>query len=137
MKDDELRIYEIKWYNMINVFFKHSPNPAKLYDYIEMLGYIFDCNQLILRRATVLVVQDNYNIRPRRAELAILLVNQGSSIRKACRELNISPTTYYNNRDKVTKGEVSIAPRYPIELMDDIIKCMDGMKNLLNIINID
>lgn len=120
---------------MINEFFKYTSDPLALYDWIELLSSMFDCNGLILRRATEIAVLNEYQYRPHPMEYTMLLVMSGQGVRQVCRDQQVSTSTYYSYKRKVDDGIMNVSPKYPEGYRADIIKCMRGLQKLITIVD--
>lgn len=99
MNDTERkRLHEILFWYVIKRLLK-STNPIKLYDFMESLSVIAECDTLVLRSCVQLVLMNDVHNRPRHAETVRLFSMAGMHVRDICKITNMSMSTYYKYKD--------------------------------------
>ena len=92
------RLHEILFWYVIKRLLKHT-NPIKLYDFMESLSVVAECDTLVLRSCVQIVLMNDVHNRPRHAETIQLFSKAGMHVRDICKLTNMSMSTYYKYKD--------------------------------------
>ena len=135
MNKYEERLYEIKFYDFVNKFFKNVDNPKRIYDFLELMSDMLGIDYLMLRSATKRCIMDEYHIRPMKDEVVVLYDFLDRGVRPTCRKLGINTGSYYYSIKKYEAGSVNINPRFTDKERTAIITMMKQLHKLLTVLD--
>ena len=134
-KEYEERLYEIKFMEFINKFFKNCHSPTRVYDFIEVLCDTLGVPYLVMHSATQRCILGEHKIRVLPEEKIILYVLMGNGIRPTARKLNINTGTIYYHMKKYESGDMDVSPKFPPHERREIMSMMKQLSALLHIID--
>lgn len=134
-KEYEERLYEIKFIEFINKFFKNAHNPTRVYDFIEILCDTLGESYLIMHSATQRCILNEHKIRVRPEEKIILYVLMDYGIRPTAKKLGCNTGSIYYHIKKYESGLIDIEPRFPPKERTAIMSVMKQLSALLHILD--
>lgn len=125
------RFAELRFRHLIHKYFGSEPDTSRLYQFIELLSYIFNLNQLQLNAACTSALND-YPLSLKK-ELALMYTSQHVPIVELCKTIKLSPPTYYEIIEERRLGDIELFPRYNSKQTREIVKLMSKLDLLLSL----
>lgn len=124
------RINELRFRHLMLKFFGKDSNPEKMYQFVEMLGYLFNLNQERLKSAALETIHDTYPGIKR--EIVMAMLYKKVPVLQICKTLHISPPTYYEYIELWRMGDFEMYPKYNKNQTKELIKLMAKLDILLD-----
>lgn len=135
MNQYEERLYEIKFFDLVNKFVRNSNANHKVYDFMELLSEMTGSDYLMLRSATKRCIMNEFLIRPSKHEVVVLYSKLDYGVRPLCRKMGMNTGSYYYIMKQYEAGDVNITPRFPEKERAAILKMILQLTNLLKILD--
>lgn len=107
---EQIRLDEITFYKYIQFIFKINPNPIRVYEFIEILGSMTECNIIIMNSIVSDMMCEGNKYKANKQEYIYLLSKSRLTVRAVCARLKITQKTYYQNlykEDLVIKHNIT------------------------------
>ena len=125
------RFAELRFRYLVHKYFGSEPDTSRLFQFIEMLCYIFSLNQIQLNAACLAALND-YSIIYKK-EMALMMTHQKVPVIQLCKTLKLSPPTYYEIIEARQYGDIEIYPQYTERQTKEIIRLMAKLDLLLSL----
>lgn len=125
------RFAELRFRHLIFKYFGSEPDTSRLMQFMELLCYIFNLNQIHLNSACLSALND-YSIILKK-EMALMMTAEKVPIVDLCKAIKLSPPTYYEIMEARRLGDIELYPRYTNKQTKEIIKLMAKLDLLLSL----
>lgn len=130
-QDEKTRLNEIVFCKVLHRLRKLNRDPTKAYGFIDGIGALANCNMVILNSIINGVYNEDRRYVPSDAEYYYIVLRSDIPVRKACKFLHLSQTTYYEMR--ATMPSMLIKPRFEPAQYEQVIKFLEMVQTVYNI----
>lgn len=125
---ERVRLDEITFFNFIIHLFKVNSNPTKVYDFVEVICTLAQCDLLIINSVVSICMSHDRRYIPTRNEHIQLLAKSEMPVRRILTYLNISQRDYYN---AIAEEPPDILPKFSPKQYIEVIKFLNCLTTLI------